>query len=168
MGATAQEVKVTGSMLEMLLSYDPETGIFTRKITTNPNSVAGEEVSFENDDGYIIVTVGGARLRAHRLAWVWMTGRWPDQDIDHENRDRSDNKFLNLREATRSQNLQNARLRDSNKTGHKGVHYCRQRKKFVAQIKVNKKTVCLGRFLLLEEAVAVRVAAEKEHYGEFR
>jgi hypothetical protein len=167
MGATLQEQKVTGTLLDMFLSYNPDTGMFIRKLSTNSKSRAGDYVTVKNDEGYIIVTVMGARLRAHRVAWVWMTGRWPELDIDHINGDRSDNRFLNLRQATRSQNLQNAGLRLSNKTGHKGVHFCHERQKYVAQIKINKWPKVLGRFQTLEAAIEARQAAEKEFYGEF-
>ncbi len=167
MPATVQEHKITGSTLEMFFEYRPETGEFIRKLPTNPRSRPGTPVTAKNDEGYTVITLMGARLRAHRVAWAWMTGQWPQEDIDHRNGDRADNRFVNLREANRSQNLQNAGLRSSNKTGYKGVHFCHQRQKFVAQIKINKRNTGLGRFQTLEEAVAVRLAAEKEHYGEF-
>jgi len=167
MAATIQEQKVTGTTMAMFLDYNPETGAFYRKLKTGPNSYPGEEITCLNDEGYIIVTMMGARLRAHRLAWVWMTGNWPKEDIDHINGNRADNRFINLRGATRSQNLQNSGMRSYNKTGYKGVHFCNQRQKYVAQIRINKKATCLGRFETLEEASAVRIAAEKRFYGEF-
>src|ERR1700731_3343750 len=158
MPATRQEQKVTGSLLEMFLDYDPETGIFTRKLSTNPWGGAGTIAGALNEEGYTTIGLRGARLRAHRVAWVWMAGEWPEADIDHINGIRTDNRFCNLRQATRSQNLQNMGLKPSNKTGHKGVHFCNQRQKYVVQIKVDKKTTCLGRFQTLQEAVDVRLA----------
>ena len=164
---TPDEMQVTGSMLEMFLNYCPETGVFTWTRTRGPQAIAGQEAGTLNDEGYVVITLNGIRLRAHRIAWAWMTGRWPDDDIDHEHGERANNRFTELREATRSQNLFNAGLRSSNKTGHKGVHFCRRRQKYVAQIRVNKKAVFLGRFDILNDAVAARAVAEKEHYGEF-
>jgi hypothetical protein len=164
---TAHELKITGNTLEMFLDYDPETGLFTRKVTTGPHGVIGEVAGGINDEGYVIIFLRRIKLRAHRLGWAWMTGEWPVNDIDHINGDRADNRFKNLREATRSQNLQNAGLRSSNKTGYKGVHFCNERQKYVAQIKINKWPKVLGRFQTLEEAVSARLAAEKMIYGEF-
>lgn len=167
MPATTQEQKITGHLLEMFYSYDPDTGFFTRKLSTNPRSFVGGVASAINADGYVILPLMGVRLRAHRAAWAWVTGQWPMEDIDHINGDRSDNRFANLREATRSQNLQNSGMRASNKTGYKGVHYCHERRKFVAQIVIDGKRVGLGRYQTVEEAAAVRLAAEKKVFGEF-
>ena len=167
MAATVQEQKVTGTTIAIFLDYDPQTGKFSRKLKTGPHSYPGEEITHLNDEGYVVVTMMGARLRAHRIAWAWMTGKWPENDIDHINGDRTDNRFSNLRQATRSQNLQNSGLRPTNKTGQTGVHFCHQRKKYVAQIRVNKATFPLGRFQTLEAAIAARKLAEKKFYGEF-
>lgn len=165
--ATEQEKKITASVLELFLDYNPETGVFTRKITTSPEAIAGDVAGTLNDEGYIVIMVAGVRLRAHRLAWAWMTGQWPENDIDHRYGDRADNRFASLREATRSQNLQNSGIRANNKTGYKGVHYCHQRRKFVAQIVIDGKRVPLGRYQTLEEAAAVRLSIEKSVFGEF-
>ncbi len=112
--ATVHELKMTGTMLEMFLDYNPETGIFTRKVTTGPHGMAGEVAGGINDEGYVIIFIRKVKLRGHRLGWAWMTGEWPENDIDHINGDRTDNRFCNLREATRSQNLQNTGLKPSN------------------------------------------------------
>lgn len=165
--ATTAELKITGSMLEIFLNYCPATGIFTWARSRGPQAIAGEEAGTLNDNGYVVIMINGIRLRAHRIAWVWMKGYWPDEDIDHEHGERGNNRFHKIREVTRSQNLFNAGLRASNKTGHKGVHFCTARQKFVAQIKINKKNVCLGRFSSLAEAVEVRLSAEALHYGQF-
>lgn len=164
---TPNEHRVTGALLELYLQYDPDTGIFRRNLTTNPNSVAGDIIVKLNDQGYVEVTINDIRLRGHRVAWAWVTGQWPDGDLDHINGQRWDNRFINLRKANRSQNLQNTGIKKTNKSGVTGVHFCEDRQKWVAQISVNKKPTCLGRFDAFEDAVAVRLAAQKFHYGEF-
>jgi len=104
---------------------------------------------------------------AHRLAWFYETGEWPSDEIDHKNRGRDDNWFENLREATRSQNVANTALRSTNTSGFKGVSFDRSRGRFLSKIKVNYRTINLGRFDAPEEAHAAYLAAAQKHFGEF-
>lgn len=154
-------------MLEMYLDYDSDSGVLTRRLSTNPRGKAGDPIRVLNDEGYIVCCIGKIKLRAHRVAWCWMTGSWPERDLDHINGDRTDNRFANLREATRSQNLMNTGVKRSNKSGVVGVHFCSERMKWVAQIKIGRRTTCLGRFDQFADAVAARKEAEKSYYGEF-
>jgi len=163
----ANESETTGSVLGMYLDYDPESGLFRRNLTTNPNSKKGDIISNTNDEGYIVLFIGGARLRGHRVAWCWMTGEWPKQDIDHKNGVRSDNRFCNLRPASRSQNLQNLCIRSLNTSGVPGVGWDAERNKWTARITVNCIPMFLGRFVSFERAVEVRKAAEEKYFGEF-
>lgn len=164
---TPNEQEITGIILGMFLDYDPETGFFRYKLRTNPNTVPGEIITTLNEDGYVMISVQGVRMRGHRIAWVWMTGKWPNRDIDHINGQRADNRYLNLREANRSQNLMNGGLRKSNRSGVVGVHFCAERQKWVAQIKVQKRTVGLGRFEQFQDAVHARKKAEERYYKSF-
>lgn len=165
--ARMKETDLTGTMIERRLCYDPITGRFISNISSSPSRQKGGPVGNINDQGYLNISMEGRLFRAHRLAWVWMTGNWPKEDIDHINGDRLDNRFVNLREATRSQNLMNSGLKARNKTGHIGVNFDKDRNKFVAQIKVNKKQKHLGRYSKLEDAVSARKAAEEIYYREF-
>ena len=164
---TPNEEKITGTNLEMFLSYDPKTGTFRRNLTTGSRVRAGDIAKKLNDQGYVEIVILNTRLRGHRIAWAWMTGEWPKEDIDHINGDRSDNRFSNLRAVNRSQNLQNTGIKKRNKSGVPGVHFCNERMKWVAQIKINKKPTVLGRFYKFEDAVAARWNAQEIHYGEF-
>lgn len=94
-----------------------------------------------------------------------MTGEWPADMIDHKNRDRTDNRWENLREATRSQN--NANRRASSTHGFKGATFNRRQGRWMAQTKVNGKRVYLGYYDTPEEAHAAYVAAAERYFGEF-
>jgi hypothetical protein len=100
-----------------------------------------------------------------------MTGNWPKYQIDHINLKRADNRWINLREATHGQNVQNSSLRKNNTTGFKGVsklsHKCKLKRPFRARITVNNREIILGVFSTAEEAHTAYLAAAKKHYGEF-
>jgi hypothetical protein len=109
--------------------------------------------------------VGGEKYQAHRVVFALTHGRWPDNDVDHENRDRASNEIENLRDATASQNEQNTKLRADNTSGTRGVwlHKGTRRwaaERWVAEIMINRRKVCLGYFDTFDEARAARCAAE--------
>ena len=168
--------------LQSLLSYEPDTGLFRWRVTRNafggpvtPGDIAGTlrpHSKTRQDGGYIQIGVDQRVYRAHRLAWWFMTGTPPPKkiDVEHENRDRADNKWKNLRLATRSQNNCNTKVRADNRSGFKGVHPStgRATKPWFARITMNKKIIHLGHFDTLEEAAEARRAAEIQYHGEFR
>ena len=100
--------------------------------------------------------------QAHRIIWLWMTGRWPVVEIDHRNRNRADNRFKNLHEVTGNQQNQRNASRRNNKSGFTGVYMING--KYIAHIKVNKRLIYLGTFPTIEAAAAARQAAN-EKYG---
>jgi len=104
---------------------------------------------------------------AHRLAWLYVTGSWPDFEVDHVNLDGTDNRWANLRLATSSQNQRNRRLQSNNTSGYKGVHKLKNNGKFLAYIKVHGKQKRLGIFDTAEQAYEHYVAAAEELHGEF-
>lgn len=93
--------KLTQEVLKSLLYYDPETGIFVW-LVTRQRSPAGKEAGGYDEKGYRRICVNGTKVRAHRLAWLYMTGEWPEDQLDHINGLKDDNRFVNLREATNS------------------------------------------------------------------
>jgi len=147
---------LTQEKLKTIFHYDPETGIFTRFST-------GKVVGSPNTKGCIQINIGHSKYVAARLAWMYMTGKFPEHFIDHKNMIKSDNRWENLREATNSQNRANTDpTADSN---YKGVYPNRYRWKAV--ISMGGKHVYLGNFRTKQEAAeAYRVAARK-HFGEF-
>jgi len=142
-----------------VLDYEPATGIFRwKKPTSNRNKVGGGAGTISN--GYVSITVLGQRIYAHRLAFWWVHGRWP-REVDHINRDRTDNRITNLREVTRGENVANTHRRD-NKSGVPGVYYnpaCGQRP-WVAYKDRDGKRKYLGYFATKEQAMEARYAAE--------
>ena len=145
--------------VQAVLHYNPETGVFTNRIDRNPRAPKGSVAGYINTIGYTIIQIGGRKLHAHRLAWLYMTGKWPAREIDHINRVRSDNRFANLRQATSTQNKHNTTDRVTNTSGHRGVTWHKHRQKWQAQISVAGVHRYLGLFDTVEEAVRAREAA---------
>lgn len=104
--------------LKSLLRYEPDTGHFFWIETRGP-AKAGNLAGSPCNKGYIVIGVGGRVYKAHRLAWLYMTGGWPLAQIDHINQQKGDNRWANLREATNQQNCCNRTRR--NKHGYPGV-----------------------------------------------
>lgn len=149
--------------LRKLISYDPETGKFTRLATLVSHGNSGE--GGINTIGYRVISVGGKRYYAHRLAWALHHGEWPKGRIDHANGDRDDNRIANIRVASAAQNVQNRKVRADNKSGYKGVSP--NRYGWMANIKVDKKNVYLGTYKTPVEAAEVYRAASIKYHGEF-
>lgn len=168
----AKNDNLTADYVRQILEYNPENGVFYWKrrygVMESWNvQNAGKSTGWANSNGYLIITIAGKRYRAHRLAWVWMTGEWPEFDIDHIDRNRTDNRWCNLREATRSENHANRRMQHNNKLGFKGVHIHRETGKYRAQIRIKGKSKHIGLFRTAEEAHAAYIAEAKVLYGEF-
>jgi hypothetical protein len=166
---TARDIShgLTSDRLRTVLSYDPETGILVWAITLSARRLAGSEAGYVNDQGYRLIGVDGCVYRAHRLAWFYMTGSWPPDQIDHKNGIRDDNRWSNLRAATEQDNKANTRVSRNNKAGVKGVYWNRQRQKWAAKINPNRKQVHLGFFEQIGDAAAAYEAAARKYYGEF-
>lgn len=142
--------------------YDPETGVFTRIKPTCGFSV-GVILGGMTKDGYVRIQISGSRNHAHCLAWLYMTGEMPKECIDHINGVRTDNRFCNLREATRGQNAQNQRKpRVNNKSGFLGVYFHKAMGKFRAEIMINGKTKGLGYFDTAEQAHKAYLEAKRK------
>lgn len=157
---------LTAERLREVLDYDPETGVFRWRIRTSIRIVVGKpagNVGKGKDSGYLRIQIDGEMFLGHRLAFLWMTGQWPEADVDHENGIRHDNKWSNLREASRSQNLGNMRIRADNTSGYKGVWYHRRLKKWAAECQGEK----LGVFLTKQEAASAYQAEATRVFGEF-
>ena len=156
--------KLTAERAREVLEYDPDTGMFTWKIA-RPGCVAGAVAGTINGDGYVQIEIDFVLHKAHRLAWLIVTGEWPKGQIDHINRVRTDNRWCNLRDATPLDNSRNRTPNAGSKSGVVGVTAAG--KKWSAYIGVDNRTIRLGRFDDLADAVAARMSAERIHFGEF-
>ena len=146
-----------------LFDYNPEAGILYRKIAYGKARIG--PAGHLDPSGYLKVSADCRPYFVHRVIWLIVTGRWPDQ-IDHADLDRSNNKWANLREATTSQNMANRGAHKDNKYGHKGVYF-HDAGKWRARIYHDGRTISLGLFEKLEDAsAAYRTAAQKIH-GQF-
>jgi HNH endonuclease len=155
--------------LFQVLGYDARNGKLFWKIKTHSYGgmiFPGDEAGSVKD-GYIQVKVDGVPYRAHRLVWYMMAGDWlpPKQDIDHINGDRSDNRWRNLRLATRSENNHNHgdKLPHHNKSGYRGVSWRSDTGKWHARIQIDGHVNRLGDYETKPQAIAAREKAERQY-----
>lgn len=157
---------ITLERLREVLDYNPDTGIFIWKIWVSFGIKIGTVAGGKNKSGYIKIVINGKAYVAHRLAWFYYYGEWPKTDLDHKDRNKSNNILSNLREATKRQNNLNTCYRRKD-GGDIGVYYRADRGKWRARIKVNGKYISLGCFDTEEEALYFRKQAETKYNGEF-
>jgi hypothetical protein len=150
--------------LKQYVDYDPSSGVFTRLRSAGGHPV-GEIMGGPDLYGYILIGIKGKRYKAHRLAFLYMSGSFPTGDVDHINRNPADNRWANLREATRQQNVANGGARRNNKCGLRGV--CYSAKGWKAQIKVNGRNSHIGYFKTALAAHDAYLVAAKTHFGDF-
>ena len=160
---------ITQSQLKKILSYNEYTGLFTWLVDKPKSHIfkAGRIASCLDVHGYIQINIRGNVMKGHRLAWLYMTGEFPNGQIDHINHVRNDNRWCNLRVVDNEGNHRNRPKQKNNKTGVVGVCFVNAVGKYLATIWVNKKQVRLGYFKELEDAKAARLEANKKYgYSE--
>lgn len=159
---------ITQARLKELLDYDPETGVFVCRVRrSNHKALAGHRAGCPDKDGYIRIGLERKKYCAHVLAWLYVTGEWPSKQLDHINTIRSDNRFENLREASRGENMQNGTRRADNTSGFKCVSWDVRRGKWCAYINADGVRTHLGRFDVLDDAVSAVAEARACYHKEF-
>lgn len=153
---------LTQDELKRIFNYDKETGVFTRLVSAGRHA-AGSIAGTIDDDGYVRITINNKKYRAQRLAFLYVAGSFPNYEVDHKDRVRTNNAWLNLREATRQQNAANRAA--TALSGRKGVSL--QNGRFVAAVKHNGKRKYLGSFESADSAHAAYAKAANDLYGEF-
>jgi hypothetical protein len=158
-----KQAVLTAGRLRSLLDYEAATGKFrwrVRKAALKPGALAGSV----GRKGYYQICIDRRFYHAGRLAWLYKTSKWPKHEIDYINRDRSDIRWINLREVTPSQRRAKARI--TNRLGARGV-WLLPHGKYAARITVNGKKIFLGSFDTVEMAGEAYAKAAKVAFGEF-
>ena len=158
---------ITQCELKELLDYNPDTGVFTWKKTVSNRTVVGSVAGNQDYNLYRRLTINGQRYMEHRLAYLYMTGNFPKNEMDHINHIPDDNRWANLRDATASQNCGNMRKYKTNTSGYKGVYKQKRTDKWYSQIKHNKKMIYIGTYSTPQEASEAYKKKAIELNGEF-
>ena len=156
--------------LRSIIHYDPEGAPPTWLVSKGANAAAGRIAGGRNGRGYWCIMIDGHTYKLSRLAWLYMTSEWPRDEIDHINRDPTDDRFCNLREATNRQNQANKLMRRDGGSGFKCVsrHAPKgSRVKWQAYIGLNRKRHSLGYFDTPGSAALASTIAAEKHFGEF-
>lgn len=178
---------LTADFVRSILNYDPKTGLFTWKHRSadtfelaarhsreqiarlwNPR-YAGKPAGHCDSYGYHQIKINSVYYLAHRMAWLFIHGEWPEKEMDHINGNRADNRLVNLRLCSRMQNMANSGRKSTNKSGYKGVYLKARhtKKRWASQIRAGGKQITLGYFDTPEAAHAAYVKAAKELHGAF-
>ena len=155
---------LTQKQLKELFYYSPDDGVFIRKVKTancvNIGDIIGCNAVLT---GYASISINNKNYLAHRLVWLYVTGEWPKNYIDHINHIRNDNRFINLREATRQENSKNTSISNRNTSGVTGVHFAKRENKWCSKLMINGKDVFIGHFIDKFEAICARKSANNKY-----
>ncbi len=154
---------ITQERLKNLLNYNPDTGVFTRRIKFRHLS-AESIVGCVGTGGYLQCSLDSRMYKLHRLAWLYVYGKWPADQIDHINHIPTDNRICNLREVSCAENHHNRARRTKSSSGYLGVNWHKRDKCWQAHIEINGKRHHLGYYANLDEAIAVRKYAELTYH----
>jgi hypothetical protein len=154
--------KLTQKRLKEVLHYDPETGDFIWRVSLNRSTHVGDIAGYINH-GYIEIGIDCRRHYAHRLAFLYMEGYFPEHTVDHIDRYPDNNKWENLRHVTQSCNARNTGLFRHNKSGITGVYWSKEDHRWVSQICIKNKTKRLGQYKNKTDAAQARWEAEVEY-----
>lgn len=155
-------MQLTYEKLREVLVYCPETGVFRWRMKVSIGTRIGGIAGAPRPDGYVRLQVFGRKYMASRLAWLYMTGNWPEHGVDHKDGNRSNNRWGNLRDVPQSVNMQNQRrARSDNSTGLLGAHRHSSGKGFTSTIIVNGRRHHLGSFPTAQDAHAAYLLAKR-------
>lgn len=159
-------LQLTAERVRELFDYDPHSGLITNRVR-RAKAPPGAISTYRHICGYLAMSIDCKRYLAHRVIWFWMTGKWPVSEIDHIDLDRNNNAWVNLREATSSQNRANRKAQRNNSSGFKGVTFHKPTRRWRAKIKNGSHHFHLGLFERPEDAHAAYVKAAEQHFCQF-
>jgi len=156
---------LTQKRLKELFRYDSCTGDFIRlQSRRGYNCKKGDIAGYiHNTNGYRLINVDGKKYRAQRLAWLYMLAKFPNSRIDHKDRNKSNNEWMNLRPLTQSENCKNSLMRSNNTSKITGVYWNKLRLRWYANVMVDYKTICLGSSVDFFEACSMRLSANNKY-----
>lgn len=157
---------LTQEILKELLHYNQDTGIFTWLADgkgRRSNKIAGTEGKKNSGKKYLFIKIRGKRYPGHRLAFLFVTGSWPDGQVDHISGNGLENEWVNLRDVTNQENSKNQRLRSNNTSDFVGVNWSIYANKWAAGIYVDGKRSHLGFFIDKQDAIDARQSANIKH-----
>ena len=150
--------EMTQERLKEVLEHDGDTGEFAWKVSGNGRR-KGMMAGTLNSSGYRQIKIDGKRYMAHRLAWLYIYGEFPEHQIDHIDHDKANNRIENLRSVTHQENARNSSLSKNNSSGINGVSWHKVKHKWQAQITIDSKKIHLGYFTDLDQAITARKEA---------
>lgn len=166
--STSAPQPVDAAWLRTVLTYNPWTGELRWLVDAGARALAGQEAGHIAKTGYLTVRLAGRLYQAHRVIWLWMTGAWPRGQIDHRDRNRLNNAWSNLRDATPRMNVENIiAARADSSTGLRGVFVDKRTSptRYGARIRAHGKAFHLGSYPSREEAYAAYIAAKHVLHG---
>lgn len=161
---TRDTTTLTHERLQEILHYEPKTGVFRWRKSISNRAPIGREAGCPNAHGHHVIRIEGRLYYAHRLAWLYMRAEWPNDEIDHANRDRLDNRWENLRAATHFENMQN---RVSRKTARRMRGVYERGDKYCARIYTKGAAKYLGMYDSKTEAAQAYDEAARRLFGDF-
>jgi hypothetical protein len=150
--------------LQDVLSYCPNTGQFTWKMFRGGKARDGTAAGSFDSKGYLQIKINKKLQLAHRLAWFFVHGEWPNGHIDHIDRNPKNNAIKNLRLCSHSENHQNTGVRADNSSGVTGVSWLKRNKKWLAYINKNGVRHRIGLFRDIDSAISARLDAKKQFH----
>ena len=154
---------ITQEQLKELLHYDPDTGVFTWKVRIAGNANIGDVAGYLNGNGYSAIKIHGKECKSHRLAWLYVYGELPPDQIDHINHIKGANWIANLRCVTGKENAKNLPMRKDNTSGVSGISWHKHKCKWCANIRVECKRISLGHYSDINAAIMTRYLAARAY-----
>jgi hypothetical protein len=146
--------------LKELVEYNPETGVLMWRVA-RPRADQWSNVGSLTPQGYLRTSIRGRAYFVHSLIWLYVYGYFPENDIDHIDRVKTNNCLGNLRVVSKCCSAQNKSVYKNNKSGIKGVHWCNTTQRWRVCIVLSKGQRVIGSFEDFTEAVCLRLAAEQ-------